>query len=306
MIQRLLTSSWQAEANGLGFAFRDVCCIPKCFPLLFMCQHGAEFNADLPELDIPNHYPSYLTWNPVRATLAELKHPKRIIQLCNPISVYFRTNYRNAKPSEVGLIHFFSHSGHGFYKTEEQLKMVLTELSNLGDQYGPVTICLHPADNNRRNLELCSEYGITVISNTSCNEKDYVDTMIRNILGHKYVGGIVNQTAVMYAIDFGLTWLGPLGDNYSWSYEESYGQEFMEKDLEYNNDSYAIHMSDLCQTLVFRHENEKILSVVRLHLGTATYKSRLIYACTVWSTYVHFGHAIQIFRSLKHSLSSRK
>lgn len=295
----ILPSAWQAEANGFGFAFRFVSFLPKFMPLLFMCQHGAEFNAQMYDLDIPNHYPTFVTWNPIRSIFAKDHYSKSVIVMCNPISAYFRAKYRNSKPGASGLIHFFAHSGPGFSKTEEHLHNVLIHLSSIKESVGHITLCFHPADFNDSNSALCKSFGVTPITNRAESQQLFVNNLISNTLKHYYVSGVINQSAVMYAIDFGLKWIGHFGDEHA-EMDESGAYS------DYVDDDYAKSLSELSHKLLL-HQNGHALvcSIVRAHLGVDHYRGRFAYAMCIWSTYFRRGIGQLVVRALYNVLRRR-
>ncbi len=276
-------TSWQAESNGYGFAFRYACFIPKSFPLLFMCQHGCQFNFGLDDSDIPNHYPLFLTWHPLNNDYLKERYAKEVRTVCNPISAYFRIRYKKQSISESGLIHYFSHSGSGFSQSPGVLVKVLMHLASLKAIYGLVTMCFHKNDFNQKNIDLCESFGIRVVTNHSNEKREFVDNLITNALAHKYVSGSINQSAVLYAIDFGLSWIGNAGDDNDHVRGELSNSEYLD-------DPYPQALISVANAYLGYSDGEsKLRSMVRVHIGVPFYNGRTNYALQIWSSYFHLG-----------------
>jgi hypothetical protein len=274
----IFTSAWQSEVNGLGYCYRYVGLIPMWLPLPFMGQHGAQFNLGLPLFDQPNHYPVYVSWHLCCVDLLKAKYAKDARGICNPICAYFRCKNITVTSEAKGTIHFLSHNGTDFNRGLTNIDDLFAELDKLDESHKPVTVCLHPNDYEQL-APLCEEAGFRCVTNASPSSKVFVENLIFNITRHKFVSGGINQSAVMYAIDFGLDWIGDCGDEINATFIDVI-------DTDYVGDLYAKSVCAMLARFVGQQGgNEKIRSVVRGHLGISEYKGRLMYMLQLWSYY---------------------
>lgn len=277
-LSEILPTAWQSEVNGLGYCYRSVSCIPSWFPLPFMGQHGAQFNLGLPVFDRPNHYPVYVSWHTPGIDFLRNNYSKDVRCICNPICAFHRSRKLTQNSNASGTIHFLSHSGEDFDRKSKNLDSLFHSLNQLSATYKPITICLHPND-YQQYAPQCEAAGIKFVTNDASTPGEFVERLFHNLMTHKYVSGEVNQSAVMYAIDFGLVWIGDNGDRID---EDFWGN----RDSDYIDDPYANSISSVLNSLVNTDDgNLKIRSIVRAHLGTACYKSQLHYALIIWSFY---------------------
>ena len=200
-------SSWSAEANGLGEAFRYVTKLPVTFPLAFFSDHGVGSHCILGEYEKDNVFRSFVTWNPAKCFFNK-KNGKRfakIIHMPHPFPLFWRMANVVRRKNATGTIVFLNHSTPELEYGEFVADSYVEELRALPQEYHPIVLCLHRNDilnGEHRKLRTMCDFPIITMGHAGYDGfcKRFYDTLAQ----FKFASSTIEMSTLFYCVDFGM------------------------------------------------------------------------------------------------------
>lgn len=159
--------------------------LPGFLPLPIAFQHGWQRHAHAFEASA--NPPEIWVWSERLAKDLEKFYPKNRIRVVGSFFCYLVATIKDTLPikEKKGSICIPPHSSH-FAKTEYSIEHFAQTLTELSDDFKPITVMLYYLDMDEYTVSIYEKYGFKVVSNGSLYDVDFLKNFIWNVYDKKH------------------------------------------------------------------------------------------------------------------------
>lgn len=197
---------WPNNNYGLSRAVKEYAGYPIDKPLFAIVPHGVYLNVDgaAPALEVQNPLPAVLSFPEYVDDAYARTTNKMVIPSAAPF-LYALANMGGCSPRQdrTGTVFFPQHSTAKVH-VHAPLEEIAERLTQLPDEYQPVTVCAHWYDYSIGLHEPFARRGMRIVSAGHLTDDEFVYRLIHIMAAHRYAGSNALGSNAFYAIAVGM------------------------------------------------------------------------------------------------------
>lgn len=206
-LQALYDSKKQPRVSqfyGINEVVHEYLNVPRWVPLDKVCylEHGINYNYLKPDARLQSARNELLFLDNKNRVASVPGKPHRYV-LGPPYVHYRRMHELRYNPDNKGTVVFPAHSTSDL-EANFDWEAYAKKLSELPDEFQPITACIYWADVLRDRHLLFEKYGIPTFTNGYMSEKDYIEQFYELLQGHRYACSNSIGSYSFYAVEMGM------------------------------------------------------------------------------------------------------